>query len=302
MGKRKDSKRKPAKAAVKVKAPSNPRRRSGPVRAVAVTVGAVILLAGAVYVLRGNLLSSPPYSKVLARVQLTGPPKWMPPDIAHGVLADVQSAAAGRAVFDEDLARDVYLQAAANPWIARVGLVRKHGDGTVLVEADYRRPLALVRAPQTVGDRPVVVSADAVVLPLPDHRIKPNSLVTIGDVQSPPPPPGRKWEAPDLADGLRLLKLIQPMPFAAEITVIDVRNHRGRISPAEPHLRMYAQVGRGRRTDIRFGRFPAGDDYCVSPDRKLAYLSKYYKDNGGRLAGVNSYLDLRYDQLHVSHN
>ena len=38
----------------------------------------------------------------------------------------------------------------------------------------------------------------------------------------------------------------------------------------------------------------------VSPERKISYLDQYAEDHGGNLAGVNRYIDLRYDELHVS--
>ncbi len=100
-----------------------------------------------------------------------------------------------------------------------------------------------------------------------------------------------------------MLRLVHNKPYANQITAIDVRNFAGRISRAEPHLRMYAQVGQGGSTDIRFGRFPLpGGDYVISPERKLSYLDEYAEDHGGQLAGLNRYIDLRYDELHVSIN
>jgi hypothetical protein len=66
---------------------------------------------------------------------------------------------------------------------------------------------------------------------------------------------------------------------------------------------MYAEVKGGQPTDIRFGRFPLpGGDHVVSPERKLSYLDAYATDHKGLLAGINRYLDLRYDELHVSMN
>jgi len=297
------------------KTPRPPRRRlsmpklptlpPGVVKAIALVAVAALGVA-LLHGMRASLHHDPAYSKTRARVRLVDVPDWMPADIAQSILADIHLAASGkgsgRCVLDAGLARDVYDRAAANPWVARVHRVTKHGDGSVRVRADYRRPFALVRSAALPPQRLIVIDADAVVLPLPAYRVRRDSLVVIGDVTDPPPPDGKKWDAPDLADGLRLLKLVEPRPYATEITTIDVRNHNGRVSPAEPHLRMYAQIGRGRATDIRFGRFPTADDYCVSPQRKLAYLDKYYSDNGQRLSGTNDYLDLRYDSLHVSLN
>ena len=239
-----------------------------------------------------------------AVVRLAQVPRWMPRELARDIQADIESAAGDaehpRSIFDADLARDVYRRAAANPWVARVEKVLKRPDGTLLVSCEFRRPFALVRSATLPAEMLTPVDAEGVVLPLPGRLLSANAFIVIGDVASRPPPPGEKWDAPDLADGLRLLKLICHKPYAKEITAIDVRNYNGRISPREPHLRIWAQVGRGLRTDIRFGRFPAGEDYCVSPARKIAYLDKFYRDNGGRLAGQAAFIDLRFDTLHVS--
>ena len=56
-------------------------------------------------------------------------------------------------------------------------------------------------------------------------------------------------------------------------------------------------------TDVRFGRLPGcAIDCIVSPRRKIWYLDDYAANHNGRIAGINSYLDLRYDNLHVSLN
>jgi hypothetical protein len=66
---------------------------------------------------------------------------------------------------------------------------------------------------------------------------------------------------------------------------------------------MTAQTPDDKSTEIRFGRFPIveGGDPDIPPQRKIGYLDAYYAGHG-RLAGINRYLDLRYDQLHVSAN
>lgn len=272
---------------------TRPRLPMPALKAAATLAVAAAALAG-LYALRGGLLASPAYAQVLARVELADLPGWMPADIAAEVAADVQSVADGRSVFEGGLARDVYRRAAANPWTAAVKRVTKQGDGTVLVQAEYRRPFAIVGSPALPASGRVVVGPDAGVLPLPAHRIKPNALIAIGGVGGTPPEPGLKWDSPELADALRWLKLIRPKPWKAEITTLSVRRMGDLIE-----LVMTAQVGRGRPTTIVVGRLPSGDDYCVSPQRKLAYLDKYYSDRARRLAGVDAELDLRFDQLHV---
>lgn len=295
MGPAKKTKQKPPK-------PAPRERRAGPklprpVLKVAAMLAVVALALGGLYGLRASLLASPPYSQVLAGVQLANLPRWMPADLAAGVRAEVQAAAAGRSVFESSLAKDVYDRAAANPWIAKVKRVTKRGDGAVVVEAEYRRPFALVASPAVPANRHVVVAPDAVVLPLPAVRIKPSSLIVVTGVAGRPPAPGEKWDSPELADALRWLALIRPRPWNPEISTLSVRRMGDLIE-----LVMTAQVGRGRPTTIIVGRLPEGDDYCVPPRRKLAYLDKYYQDHGNRLAGIDAEIDLRFDRLHVAPN
>lgn len=257
--------------------------------------------AGGLGVMRSNLLASAAYAGRPARVALTGRTSYLPSDIPAGVLAEIQAAVAGRSVFDEALARDVYQAAAASPWVHRVQRVVKGHDGAIVIHADFRRPFALVATKRARGER-YVVDAEGVVLPLQADRVRPGAFILIDGVVPEPPEPGKSWNAPDLADGLRLYKLIKGRPYEHQLTTIDVRNHNGRKWPYEPHLRMYAQLGRGRRTAILFGRFPFADglDYCLPPEDKLAKLDAYVAGHGGRLAGEKEWIDLQHDQVYHS--
>jgi hypothetical protein len=98
--------------------------------------------------------------------------------------------------------------------------------------------------------------------------------------------------------------LVLEKPYANQIITVDVRNYNGRISRREPYLSMRAQVGDGPYTDIRFGRFPApeGGDYEISSQDKMANLDQYWADHNGMLAGLSTYIDLQYDELHYSVN
>ncbi len=265
----------------------------------AARVAAVVVLAAAggvgLGLLRKNLLGSAPYAGKIARVRLANWPEDLPRDIPARVLEAVQSHVAGRNVFDDRLARDVYEKALADPWVAKVRRVRKTHDGAVVVEAVFRRPFALVAAEHAPGEFQVI-DAEGVVLPLRADRVRPGAFISIDGVGSPPPEPGGKWDSPDLAAGLRLYRLVKGRAYEKQITTIDVRDPNA--------LKMYAQVGRGRRTDVRFGRFPAADglDYCLSPTQKLTQLDEYVRKNGGKLAGTKEWVDLRYDEVHVSLN
>ncbi|MBI5725436.1 MAG: hypothetical protein HZA50_15880 [Planctomycetes bacterium] len=256
-------------------------------------------------------------------------PGWMPDSLMKQIEQSMSPA--GLLFSDKALAGEVYRLAEANPWVKRVVRVEKQtrdDRGVVVVVAEFRKPLARV-----LGDvREMFVDEEGVVLPshqapryaawvegsedgrtdyyVNDADIPPGStysalhFVVISGASGLPPPVGCKWASADLAAGINLVKLVMGRSYASQITVVDVRNYNGRISAGESHLRMYAQVGKDRPTDIRFGRFPnpGGADYVISPDRKMLYLDSYAEDHNGRIAGFHSYLDLRYDHLHVSIN
>jgi hypothetical protein len=259
-------------------------------------------------------------------LKLTNLSDWMPASLARAILADLSPE--GLRFEDPQLCRKVFDRVADNPWVRQVRQVRRvqtgPNRGEVRISADFRRPIARVQQ----DGKMFVIDAEGVVLParqVPQwvgdvdgktryylyrdgvpEGIRPARLhyIVIQGVQSPPPIDGQQWVADDLQAGLKLLKLVLTRPYANQVTVVDVRNYAQRISDAEPELRMWAQVGRSRPTDIRFGRFPqpAGGDWVISPARKMQYLDGYVEDQGGRLAGVHQYIDVRFDELRVSLN
>jgi len=285
----------------KVAAPVEPPRRR---MHFAVAAAALLGLAGAavagLYGARRRLRTSSPYADTAARVSLVELPAWLPDGISKLVTDRIQGEVGLRSVFEDDLARRVYEAAAKSPWISRVRGVAKHRDGRVAVQADFRRPFVLVRHFCPTASYQIVVyvvDEEGVLLPRPPRPIRLDSFIKVDGVAAEPPAPGQKWDAPDLTDALRLVKLIRDKPYVGDITLIDVRNHAGRIDPTDPHIVMVAQLGQGRRTDIRFGRFPVDEqDYCVGPAQKLAYLDKMARANGGHLAGAARRIELRYDR------
>jgi len=294
-------------------------------------------IAAAVLVAGGALVFSRLEDRVLngqvgqaprvVRVELAERPAWMPAALAGLIARQVLPAEAH--YYDSRLVEHVRAASARCPWVRRVVNVEKYpaaepGVAVVEVRAEFRMPVARVG----MGPDFAYVDAEGVRLPAGEvprwaglnddgsatyyldrgdvprgRRYSRIHYITIEGVSAAAPPVGQRWEGEDLASGLRLTALVATRPYAHEITAIDVRNHGGRVCSDEPQLRMYAQMDQGSPTDIRFGRFPLpGGDYVVSPARKLAYLDEYVQDHDGRLAGLNRYIDLRYDELHVSFN
>ena len=265
------------------------------------------------------------------RLRLVARPEWMPRRLAEHLAVALTPADSGP--YDPDLPRKVYELAEANSWVLSVTRVtRCYGDdpdvAIIELQAEYRKPIACIRTPR--GE--AFLSADAMHLPgdlvprwvshvrladdsqrqvcfarrddvPPGVEARAVHYIKISGARASAPGCGRKWPGDDLAAGLRLVALVAEKPYANQIVTADVRNYAGRApgGDEEPHLRYCAQIGSADTTDIRFGRFPRpGGDHNVSTERKLSYIEAYVARHNGRLAGLHSYIDLRFDELNVS--
>jgi len=265
------------------------------------------------------------------RLRLADRPAWMPSSLVRQIAQSIVPQ--GVSFGDPSLAGKMHAAAAANPWAARVHKVTKQRTddpqlGLVEVYAEYRQPFALV------GNDGKYHFIDAEGVRLPDDQAPrwqamvkaegdsqarhvqyasredvPEGLnawcihyVTIDGIASPPPAPGQRWQGQDLQEGMRLVRAIAGRRWADQITVIDVRNHNWRLDRKQPQLVLYARNGEGERTQIRFGRFALPGDYEIPTEVKLAHLDNYAAEHNGRLAGYNSYIDIRHEQWLANSN
>jgi hypothetical protein len=261
-------------------------------------------------------------------IELIDAPDWMPKELHRDIIKNITPA---KTVFgSKSFCGDIFTFAKANPWISEVYSVRRiqteriDKQNVVIVRAKFRQPFA--RVPFEGGM--VYFDEHGYVLPSkfvpiwesqsqnPARRTtyvtryhapeKASRIhyITIKGVGIVPPVAGQKWDTDDLRAGIKMIKLIKTKKYAYQITVADVGNHAKRVSDTAPELVYYAQVGRDKRTAIRFGRFPHpdGGDWIVPLERKMRYLDEYVSSNNGRLAGKNEYLDLRFDELIISIN
>ena len=262
------------------------------------------------------------------RLSLVGAPPWMPRSLRRSIVSDLAPPRQG--TYDDLLARKISQRARKNPWIRAVHKVRRRpgpnpDEAVVELHARYRKAVARIRLGRQfayVADDGVRVPAEQTPLWVgrlrgagaaprqvcfqrakevpPGVHVRQIHYFRIDGIRGAAPEIGQPWPGEDMAEAMKLIALIVRKPYANQITIVDVRNHRWRISQEEPCLRMYAQIPNVPPTDIRFGRFAeAGGDFNVPADRKIAYLDQYTATHGV-LAGQCKYIDLQYDELHVS--
>lgn len=184
-------------------------------------------------------------------------PGWMTPAVAEELKQRVSLQLVSDPLDGTSLQQAAAVLAEA-PWVRQVHQVRRLSDGTVLVQADYRQPVAVVEA----RDGYHLVDDQAVKLPglyareqlehLPLPRI-------VGVASAPPADAGRQWAGRDVLAGLELMSWLESQPFADQIEAYDVsgRDPQGRV-----RLSLVTDGG-----EVIWG-YPPGEERMVEVDAK----------------------------------
>ena len=228
-------------------------------------------------------------------LELVNVPEW----VSSELKAKICDAAGGKTFrLDEEAAQTVAENLASVAWLNNVKIQTTHER--VLIEAEWRKPLALVKS----GSQSFYVDAELVVLDfvpmpnLPIVRIEGLSATTRV------PPPGEVWQNDDLAAAVTILAKLDQMdksvtpdkPLLYEIDRIDVSNFNGRKNSRFPHIVLYTKDD----TEIIWGaEFGTWQRYLETTDEeKLAKLYTYYKEYGSLSGGVK-YINLRDPQDNI---
>ncbi|MEM1208872.1 MAG: hypothetical protein AAGI54_06340 [Planctomycetota bacterium] len=211
-----------------------------------------------------------------AVVELADRPAWMSTAVERrvtGVAAEWAEASwtRGRGL------RLAAMALAEEPWVASVREVSRASDGRVVIEATYRRPVALVRG----ADAYRLVDAAGVRLPglyAAQQAERVGLPIVVGCVERSPAP-GQAWRSEALRGGLSLIAWVSGEVYADQIAAFDIggRDARGRV-------RLVIQTVSGGR--VTWG-LPPGSEMAVEPiaARKLEAVRHVHEELGSIDAG-----------------
>ncbi len=214
------------------------------------------------------------------RIRLTEQPGWIAVPLKERILA--RSTLPRRfSVLEPGIAKRLARAFALEPWIKRVVRVRLFRSGEVVVEVEYREPVAVVQQ----GNKLVPVDAEAVVLPVGEvtaWQVYPR--VVVGR-SARAPSPGLSWESEAVRAAAALAAFLAPYQHKLQVILIDATRYRGDAPPTGP---IVLETRGGSR--IVWGR-PPGTSYPgeLAAEQKLQRLLDYVDQFGSLEAPSGPY-------------
>ncbi len=226
-------------------------------------------------------------------VCLNSQPAWMSDALAKEILKESfkpihnQLVKIHREGHDQELPRVLGDQLRRNAWVNRVlGVSRSYG-GQFVISCEFRDPTALVNMKEWC----YLIDDEGYILP---GKYKYDALTGCGMLeihgcQGPVPATGELWSREDLQAGLKLVKLLDEVPFKNQVRAVDVSNFMGR----NEKLASWITLLTDRGTTIRWGK-PVGEERGLENNaaQKLALLAGIYKRTGHIDFG-RSFVDVR---------
>jgi hypothetical protein len=230
-------------------------------------------------------------------VELVEPPPWIDVSLREKIIASATSLWQGEDIkLEEDTTRLIQSNLQRDiAWLQNIKVSATHNK--VLIEADYRKPVALIK----LGARKFYVDAELVVLDfVPITQLPIVSIRGLATIMKMPLP-GEVLQQEDLSAALAILeqlnqmdKLVTPdKPLLSEIDSIDISNFKGRQSNRYAHIILYAKDNTEIIWGAEIGEWAVHLE--AKDEEKLAKLYNYYKEFGS-LTGGAKYIDLRTPQ------
>lgn len=224
----------------------------------------------------------------ITAIEVTQPPPIVPVDFVKQAFhrADLPNKLS---LLDESLTEQIAEALQRYPWVAHVRRITKSPDARIVVELDYRHPVAMVEV--TRGVYPV--DAEGVLLPPEDFTVNDAKrfLAITGVVSTPQGPEGTSWGDSDVEGAAALAALLSPYQKEFQLKKIDC--------PAgqSTETSVYSLITMGG-SKVLWGAAP-GEARPGEPDaqQKIDRIKKYLKRFGDFQRPAGPYeIDIRHWQ------
>ena len=215
------------------------------------------------------------YQFETAQIEITPPPRDVPPDIVDQVLSRAKVPKTV-SLLDEELTEKIAKAFAAHPWVAEVVSVRKSFPPQVQVELKYREPVAMVE----VAGGMYPIDADSVLLPPEDFSMADTRRYPVlrGVQTQPQGPAGVRWGDTVVEQAAKIAVALQPYWKELHLQAVIVPK---RTRAKEKADRLKFQLGTVGGSRILWGRAPGSKHPGeLSTEKKIGRLRKYLKDFG----------------------
>lgn len=174
-----------------------------------------MIVAGVVYGWQRwgqTVVARPIYRVKTESIHVTSPPPWIRTDVRAEIVRD--GALDDLTIFDKDATIRVFQAFELHPWVAKVLRVSKHPPAQLIVDLEYRQPVAWVEVPGAKpGDDGGVIPIDAMAYVLPSRDFTKENLqdylrISIPDVR-PYGLAGTAWSDSRVVGAAKIASLLQ---------------------------------------------------------------------------------------------
>ena len=238
--------------------------------------------------------AGPAYTLQVENLEITPLPTWIHTDIRSDAYR-MLSMEGRPSILDERLVGRVHDVLALQPWVAKVGNVRKFPGARVVVELDYRRPVCMVE----VRGGLYPVDLQGVWLPVGDFTaIEASRYPRLAGIDSVPVGAvGTAWGDDRVVGGAEVAAAVEPLWTTLQLQRI-ISLPTADLPGAPPGYEIFARCG----TRIHWGHAPGASREGELPwAEKVARLKAYAAENGppdGSGGAVD--IDLRGPAMTVS--
>lgn len=223
-----------------------------------------------------------------ATIEITPPPAWIRTDVRQEAI--VSGSLSGLSIREEDLTLRVAEAFRVHSWVAKVKRVSKKHPDRVVVQLEYREPVAMVE----VRDGLYPIDIHGVLLPTADfsaEAARKYPRVAAADA-TPMSPPGAPWGDERIHDGAIIAAALGP--YWEQLGLYRILAFDG-ITDARGRRGIVFRLSTRKRTMIIWGHAPGKESPAEPPaEKKIARLLEVAKTQGSLDSiGPGEAIDLR---------